>query len=75
MPDTIEELNRNLETALKSRLRAEYHLGQVEGLRVAKLIRSWLTRQPDRRWQKEVREWADNAIAKAERECEPQKAL
>lgn len=65
---TVEELNRNFETALDTRLRGEYLRGKIEGLRVAKVIRDWLTRQPDRVWQKQVREWADKEIANAERE-------
>ena len=67
---TVEELNRNFETALAIRLQSEYMRGKVEGLRVAKLIRDWLTRKPDRAWQKQVREWADKEIANAERNME-----
>ena len=63
---TVEELNWNFATALEIRLHGEYLRGKVEGLRVAKLIRDWLTRQPDRAWQKQVREWADKEIANAE---------
>jgi hypothetical protein len=42
--------------------------GKADGLAVAHRIRHWLTRQPDREWRREVREWADEAIARAERE-------
>lgn len=52
--------------ALNSRLLAEYRRGLADGLGPAKKIRGWLTRQPDRKWQKEVRGWADKEIAKAE---------
>jgi hypothetical protein len=47
-------------------LRESHHRGLADGLAVAKKIRDWLTRQPDREWQRQVREWADAAIAKAE---------
>jgi hypothetical protein len=64
---TVEELNRNFATAFEIRLHEEYLRGKMDGLRIAKLIRGRLTRQPDRAWQKQVREWADKAIANAER--------
>jgi hypothetical protein len=63
---TVEELDRNFETALQMRLRGEYMRGKAEGLRVAKVIRGWLARQPDRKWQRQAREWADNEIKNAE---------
>lgn len=68
MEATVEKLNRDFAAALEARLHGEYLRGKAEGLRVAKLIRGWLTRQPDRAWQKQVREWADKEIANAERE-------
>lgn len=51
-------------------LRASYAEGLNDGLAVAKKIRDWLTKQPDTARQREVREWADAAIAKAERMLE-----
>jgi len=43
----------------------QYLAGLEIGLGVAERIRGWLTRQPDRIWQREVREWADQAILEA----------
>lgn len=62
-------IDERFQTALETRLREEYMRGYSDGLGVAKTIRGWLTQHPDRKWQKQVREWADKAIAKAEREC------
>lgn len=39
-----------------------YKEGIKEGLRRLEKARGWLTRQPDRKWQKEVRGWVDNLI-------------
>ena len=55
------------DAALDERLRDEYLRGLADGLAVASKIRGWLTRHPDREWQRQVREWADAEIAKAER--------
>lgn len=62
----VEELDRTLAAAIEKRLHAEYQRGKKDGLRIAKVIRGWLTRQPDRAWQKQVREWADKEIDIAE---------
>ena len=64
MGDVLQEFD----AALAALLRSEYLRGKADGLAVARRIRHWLTRQPDREWQREVREWADEAIARAERE-------
>ena len=63
---TGERLQR-FEAALDDMLQDAHQRGLVEGLAVATKIRDWLTRQPDRKWQRQVREWADAEIAKAER--------
>jgi len=52
--------------ALDDLLIAAHQRGLADGLEVARKIRGWLTRQPDREWQRQIREWADAAIAKAE---------
>jgi len=65
---TKEEIDRNFNESLKIRLNHEYRKGLNDGLNVARLIRNWLTRQPDRKWQKEVRQWADKEIKRAEKE-------
>jgi hypothetical protein len=61
------ERHRRFEAALEDMLRESHRRGLTEGLAVARKIRDWLTRQPDREWQRQVREWADAEIAKAER--------
>jgi hypothetical protein len=61
MGDVLQEYD----AALAALLRSEYLRGKADGLAVAHRIRAWLTRQPDREWQREVREWADEAIARA----------
>lgn len=63
---TGERLQR-FESALDDLLQDARQRGLVEGLAVARKIRDWLTRQPDREWQRQVREWADAEISKAER--------
>lgn len=68
MRKTKQELDADFATALDARLHAEYARGKEEGIAVAKTIRNWLTRQPDTKWQKQVREWADRAIEAAERD-------
>lgn len=55
------------ERALEALLHEEYMRGKDDGLLVAHKIRGWLTRAPDRKWQKQVRDWADEAIAYAEK--------
>ena len=60
--------HQRFEAALDDMLREAHHRGLADGLAVARKIRDWLTRQPDRQWQRQVREWADSEIAKAERE-------
>jgi hypothetical protein len=64
----MDNMAENFESALEAWLSAEYQRGKADGLAVARRIRDWLTRQPDREWQREVREWADKAIARAERQ-------
>ena len=54
-----------VQAALIDLERAAYQRGLADGLAVADRIRGWLTRQPDRRWQAEVRGWADQAIGEA----------
>jgi hypothetical protein len=61
MGDVLQEFD----AALAALLRSEYQRGKADGLAVAHRIRDWLTRQPDSEWQREVREWADEAIARA----------
>lgn len=61
------EPHQRFEAALEDLLQDARQKGLVEGLAVARKIRDWLTRQPDREWQRQVREWADAEIAKAER--------
>lgn len=63
----MNERNQRFEAALADMLRESHQRGLDEGLAVARKIRGWLTRQPDREWQRQVREWADAEIAKAER--------
>jgi len=58
--------HQRFEVALDDLLRESHQRGLEAGLAVARKIRDWLTRQPDREWQRQVREWADAAIAKAE---------
>jgi len=60
--------HQRFEAALDDLLREAHQRGLADGLAVARKIRGWLTRQPDRQWQRQVREWADAEIAKAERE-------
>jgi hypothetical protein len=64
----MSDVTRQFDAALAALLRSEYQRGKADGLAVAHRIRDWLTRQPDSEWQREVREWADEAIARAERE-------
>ena len=52
--------------ALDDLLIAAHQRGLADGLEVARKIRDWLTRQPDRKWQRQVREWADAEIERAE---------
>jgi hypothetical protein len=61
----MSDVTRQYDAALAALLRSEYQRGKADGLAVARRIRDWLTRQPDRKWQREVREWADEAIARA----------
>jgi hypothetical protein len=56
-----------LDAALDDMLQESYQRGLADGLEVARRIRGWLTREPDRGWQRQVREWADAEIEKAER--------
>jgi hypothetical protein len=58
---------QRFDAALDDLLSAAHQRGLSDGLAVARKIRDWLTRQPDREWQRQVREWADAEIAKAER--------
>jgi len=58
--------HQRFEAALDDLLRESHRRGLADGLAVARKIRDWLTRQPDRQWQRQVREWADAEIAKAE---------
>jgi hypothetical protein len=64
---TVGELETNLDKAIEARLAFEYRHGLEDGLAVALKIRNWLTRQPDRAWQKQTREWADKEIEKVMR--------
>jgi hypothetical protein len=59
--------HRRFDAALDDLLSAAHKRGLADGLAVARKIRDWLTRQPDREWQRQVREWADVEIAKAEK--------
>lgn len=45
--------------------RAERYAGIKDGLRVAEQIVGYLSRQPDRKWQREARDWAMAAIRDA----------
>lgn len=63
---TTAELNDKLKAAVSNLNDHMYLQGVGEGLKIAKTIRNWLTRLPDRAWQKQVREWADKEITKAE---------
>ena len=65
---TVEMSNNKFNVALNLRLHEEYLRGLEEGLKTARTIRNWLTRQPDRLWQQQAREWADKEIAKAEQD-------
>jgi len=56
-----------LRAAIRGHAEDHYRRGLHDGLAVAERIRSWLTREPDTRHQRDVREWADKAIAKAKR--------
>ena len=58
--------HQRFDAALDDMLRESHRRGLADGLAVARKIRDWLTRQPDREWQRQVREWADAALAKAE---------
>ena len=42
----------------------KYRGGLEEGLDALEKVRGWLTRQPDRKWQAEVRGWVDELIKK-----------
>jgi len=46
----------------------KYQEGLETGLKVAETIMGWLTRQPDTRRQKEVREWAERLVEKTRKE-------
>lgn len=63
---THMEAESEFSEALRKRLAYEYNLGLVRGLSVARHIRERLTRQPDGKWQKAVRQWADKEIQNAE---------
>ena len=63
----MSKRHQRFEAALEEMLREAHQRGLVEGLAVARKIRDWLTRQPDREWQRQVREWADAEISRAER--------
>lgn len=65
MPESVAETT--LRDAIREYGRDCYRRGLHEGLSVAERVRDWLTREPDTRRQREVREWADKAIAKARR--------
>jgi hypothetical protein len=52
--------------ALTELLAAEFRRGKAVGLQSARVIRDWLTQQPDTARQKRVREWADKEISRAE---------
>jgi hypothetical protein len=66
----IEDEERVFQLAYRDRLQAERRAGFREGLAVAVQIRDWLTRQPDRKWQQEVRLIADRVIAEAKKQYE-----
>jgi hypothetical protein len=57
---------RRFDAALEDLLSAAHRRGINDGLEVARKIRGWLARQPDREWQRQVREWADAEITRAE---------
>jgi len=44
--------------------------GMKRGLRSLNTVRNWLTRQPDRKWQQEVRSWVDKHIEEYKKEIE-----
>lgn len=52
--------------ALEAYGEACFRAGFNSGLDVARQITTWLGRQPDRKWQAQVRGWAKNAIKHAE---------
>lgn len=39
-----------------------FDIGLEQGLAVAEKILNWLRREPDNKWQKEVRGWAEKEI-------------
>lgn len=47
---------------------SEYVRGFEDGLKVAEKVLGWLTRQPDTKWQQEVRGWAEKEIKRARAE-------
>lgn len=57
--------HRQFDAALHELLAHERRQGFDAGIAVAEKIRGWLTSQPDTDWQRQVRKWADSAIAKA----------
>ncbi len=61
----MSDEHRRFDAALDALLQHERRRGFDAGIAVAEKIRGWLTSQPDTEWQRQVREWADSAIAKA----------
>ncbi len=64
---TLQEIRAEHASKSADTIRDAYRAGVMEGLRTAGLIRAWLTSQPDRRWQKKVREMADYAITETKK--------
>ena len=55
----------NAVTAIEQFGESQFRAGLEEGLAVAEKIVSWLSAQPDSKRQKDQRQWAITAIAKA----------
>lgn len=56
------ELEQRLQEALQTWGDERYREGLNKGIQSLEKVRGWLTRQPDRKWQKEVREWVDKLL-------------
>lgn len=63
--ERARKVDETYQKALYELKREAWREGVEYGLKVAEQIRAWLTRRPDRKWQAEVRTWADKAIADA----------
>lgn len=53
---------KDMESAIIKFGRAQYSDGVKVALLELQKVHGWLTRKPDRKWQKEVRKWVEQEI-------------